>query len=71
MGICYYLHPVCDHYSTKGANVTAAEFSQRRARQDQEVTHHLDWVVDLGIGVEFVQAWHGVQPPGAQHGPCS
>ena len=33
MGICYYLLPMCDHYSTMVASVTAKQFSQP-ARQD-------------------------------------
>jgi alpha-L-fucosidase len=36
MGICYYLHPSCDHYSTMIANVTAAEFSKRQVGKIRE-----------------------------------
>ena len=36
MGICYYLHPMCDHYSTLVANVTAEQFSQRQLGKIRE-----------------------------------
>ena len=36
MGICYYLHPVCDHYSTKVANVSAEQFSARQLGKIKE-----------------------------------
>lgn len=37
MGICYYLHPDCDHYSAQVLNVSAAEFSERQLGKIGEV----------------------------------
>ena len=37
MGICYYLHPSCDHYSTKVLNVTGSQFSERQLGKIKEV----------------------------------
>ena len=37
VGICYYLHPSCDHYSSMVANVSAAEFSARQKGKIEEV----------------------------------
>jgi alpha-L-fucosidase len=36
MGICYYLHPMCDHYSTMIENVSASEFSERQVGKISE-----------------------------------
>ena len=37
MGICYYLHPDCDHYQAQVLNVSAAEFSENQLGKIGEV----------------------------------
>ena len=40
VGICYYLHPSCDHYSAMVANVSAQEFSERQLGKITEAINH-------------------------------